>query len=423
MRILVLSNLYPPHYVGGYELRCRDITEALHARGHTVQVLTSDHTTDNLGVCTAPGYAIERSLRIHGFFGHRWLGIRELRSLEMHNNAALIAAVRGFKPDVVHVWNLGGISKSLVLTLQRLGIPTVFDVSDHWIARSLVGDVWLDWWDRKRTSPSTRVLRAFWNLTGRRKAWDQQAPTNPLRHLRFQRIYFCSSRLREITVNAGYDVQHGAVIHCPVNTEAYRGDVKPMNSPVKKLLYAGRLSEDKGIFTALQAMRIVKNQLDVTLHVYGKGDPEYVSMLKGYVASHELPVTFHSATPEQMPEVYRSHDALLFTSEWEEPFALTPLEAMASGLPVIGTMTGGSAELFKDRENALTYNASEAHQLARCIARLADEPILRQQIAIEGQRLVHEQFNLPAITTQIESYLEESLRIWKPAQLPHYLAV
>ena len=43
MKILVLTNLYPPHYVGGYELHCQTVVEALRARGHVVQVLTSDH--------------------------------------------------------------------------------------------------------------------------------------------------------------------------------------------------------------------------------------------------------------------------------------------------------------------------------------------------------------------------------------------
>ena len=63
-------------------------------------------------------------------------------------------------------------------------------------------------------------------------------------------------------------------------------------------------------------------------------------------------------------DVYRQHDALLFTSEWEEPFALTPLEAMACGLPVIGTTTGGSKELFRCGSNALTYTAGNHHELA-----------------------------------------------------------
>jgi len=422
MRILVLTNLYPPHYVGGYELRCRDVSEALLQRGHEIQVLTSAHTVANAASASAPDYRIDRSLRLHGFFGHPWLGIRDLNNLEQQNNATLVSTINAFRPDVVHVWNLGGLSKSLALTLQRLGIPTVFDVSDHWIARSLAADVWLDWWNRDNASVSARIARSFWNVTGKRSAWHERAPTNPVHHLHFQRIYFCSRRLREITAQAGYDVQHAEVIHCPVDTEAFHGQVKPAAQPLKKLLYAGRLSEDKGIFTALQAMRIVKDQLACELHVYGKGDPEYVAMLKGYVATNDLPVSFHSATPEEMPEVYRSHDALLFTSEWEEPFALTPLEAMASGLPVIGTMTGGSAELFEHGKNALTYTVGNSVELAQNIFRLARDPKLREQIATRGQSQVHSHFKLPDIVVQIERYLEKTLNQWHQPQLPHYLA-
>ena len=44
MKILVVTNLYPPHHVGGYELGCRDVVEKLRARGHTVRVLTDRGT-------------------------------------------------------------------------------------------------------------------------------------------------------------------------------------------------------------------------------------------------------------------------------------------------------------------------------------------------------------------------------------------
>ena len=43
MRILIVSNLYPPHYEGGYEVRCAQVAEALTRAGHDVCVLTSRH--------------------------------------------------------------------------------------------------------------------------------------------------------------------------------------------------------------------------------------------------------------------------------------------------------------------------------------------------------------------------------------------
>lgn len=418
MKILVVSNLYPPHYVGGYELRCQHITEGLRQRGHDVQVLTSNHGL--VAGATPPAEdRVERTLRVHGFFGHPWLGIGALRELEFHNNNVLRTAVERFQPDVIHVWNLGGISKSLIFTLARLGRPTAYDISDHWIARSLQADVWLDWWNRPNPSGSARVLRTAWSLLGRRAAWDRVAPTNGVRQVRFPRIYFCSGALRELTRSKGYDVGHGSVIYCPVDRKRFHGEPVAADRGLKRLLWVGRLAEDKGILTALKAMRSVQGKFAGKLCVYGKGDADYVAMLHRFVAEHALPVEFSSASAADMPQVYRSHDALVFTSEWEEPFALTPLEAMASGIPVIGTLTGGSIELLRHRENALTYKAGDAEELASRILELDSEPALRERMA----RTAHAEmarYDQPVITDQIESFLVETVKGWKPAAPPRY---
>jgi glycogen synthase len=411
MKILVISNLYPPHYVGGYELRCQKVVDALRKRGHAVEVLTSNHGLS--GAVQKPAEAgIQRELRIHGFFGHPWLGIGPLRELEFHNNQAVRKAVERFRPDVIHVWNLGGISKSIIFTLARLGLPTVYDISDHWIARSLVGDVWLRWWNRPDAPLRHRILRAAWTALGKRRTWGEIAPTNPVESLRFPRMYFCSQALRDLTVAAGYPVGHGTVIYCPVDTQRFNGTPVPAERPLKKLLYVGRLAEDKGVMTALKAMREVKGRFGGALYVYGKGDADYTRLLTEYVTEHQLPVHFASASAAEMPAVYQNHDALVFTSEWEEPFALTPLEAMASGLPVIGTTTGGSRELLRHEQNALTYPAGEATRLAEQILRLDSDPTLRASLAKAGHAEIG-RYAEPVIVGQIETYLEETRRDWK----------
>lgn len=407
MKILVVTNLYPPHYIGGYELRCETITNALRARGHDVQVLTSNHGLKEGASSAEPG--VERSLRVHGFYGHPWLGIGSLRDLEFHNHRVLRDAITRFRPDVVHVWNLGGISKSLTLTLQRLGVPTVYDVSDHWIARSLVGDVWLRWWNRQDAPLPHRLLRALWTATGARKRWDQLAPTNPISDIRFSRIYFCSRALLEITRGKGYDVGHGAVIHCPVDIRRFHGEPRTAVTPMRKLLYVGRFSEDKGVLTALKAMALVRDQFPGELHLYGRGDADYEAELKRFAETEKLRVEFRSAKAAEMPDVYRSHDALLFTSEWEEPFALTPLEAMACGLPVIGTTTGGSIELLRHGDNALTYQAGDPAELARRILELEADANLRARLAQTGYAEVRERLNEELIVSQIETYLRETI--------------
>ncbi|OYW77335.1 MAG: hypothetical protein B7Z37_04630 [Verrucomicrobia bacterium 12-59-8] len=402
MKILTLTNLYPPFYVGGYELRCAAITEALRDRGHDICVLTSDHGLESEP--SPPNQShVRRQLRIHGYYGHPWLGLGQLQHLEAHNNNTLRAAIAEFQPDVVHVWCMNGLSKSLCLTLQQIGIPTVYDVSDHWILRSLKADVWLDWWNRQEGSLASKTQRALWSISGRRKALHRIAPTNPVSDLRFPRLYFTSARLRELTAEQGYDVKHGSVIHCPVDTGHFSGS--PVTRMPKNWLWVGRLAEDKGILTALRALTLLKERFLGELHVYGKGDAGYVAMLKQFAQDNALPVTWHCATPDQMPDVYRAHDALLFTSEWEEPFALTPLEAMSCGLPVIGTLTGGSRELFRHGENALTYTAGDAAHLAEQILLLQHDAKLRHSITEKGHHEVRERFAMKPIVDQVEEFL------------------
>ncbi|MCF7787302.1 MAG: glycosyltransferase family 4 protein [Prosthecobacter sp.] len=405
MKILVLTNLYPPHYVGAYELRCAAITEALRLRGHEVQVLTSNHGLQDNQPVLEPN--IERSLHLHGCYGHPWLKLRALKHLELHNNQTLRESLMVHQPDVVHVWSMDGLSKSLCLTLQRSAVPTVYNVSDNWISRSLTGDVWLNWWNRRQGSFASRIHRALWTLLGIRRRCDVIAPTNPISEIHFNRLYFSSARLRELTAVQGHKVQHGGVIHCPVDTKHFQGT--PVTRPPRNWLWVGRLAEDKGILTALRALLLIKNSFAGELHVYGKGDDAYVTMLKNFAAGNSLPVSWHSATPAEMPDVYRAHDALLFTSECEEPFALTPLEAMACGLPVIGTMTGDRRELFRHGQNAVTYDAGAATQLAERILLLQTEDHLRTNIAQTGHKEAHERFAMAPIVAQVEECLRESL--------------
>jgi len=411
VRILVLTNLYPPHHIGGYELICQTVVETLWERGHFVPILTSNHVVDSARLHPdSPG--VERLLRIHGLYGHPWRGICPLRHIERHNNQVLRSALQRHHPELVYVWNMGGLSKSMLLTLQNSGIPTVYYLSDHWIARGLASDVWLRWWNRTDAPWLQRLVRRACRWTGARRHWDALAPTRNISQIRFRRIYFCSRALLELTARAGYDVSHGEVIYCPVHLRYFERAPRPLRQPIRRLLYVGRLAEDKGVLTALRALTHLSGKLPVELSLFGRGDADYVGRLKSFAADHHLQVNFQNAELDQMPDVYQDLDLLLFTSEWAEPFALTPLEAMACGLPVIGTTTGGSAELFRPRENALTYAAGNAEELARRILEFNADFSLRSRCRQTALLEARSRYAAPVVVDQIEAYLRETVRTW-----------
>lgn len=408
MKILVITNLYPPHEIGGYEIRCRDICERLASSGHEIQVLTSDHYVP--GRIGLPEPTISRRLKINGMYGNPWLPIHQLYALERHNHLVLQEEIAKFGPDLIHIWNMGGISKSLLLRLEQGEIPLVYDVSDHWIARSLRADVWLSWWNAPG-SPARGLLRGVLGLLGIRKLLDRTIPTHSWDRLKFERIYFCSAFMRDFTAAMDWPVTHASIIHCGIGTAAFA--VKTDHARFEKLLWVGRLSADKDPLTAVRALAAAHRagHTHLTLDLFGHGEDAYLASIDAEIAALGLSGSVHRrlAPAAEMRQLYSRYDALLFTSHWGEPFALTPLEAMASGLPVITSLDGGQPELARHGLNCLVAAAADPGLYAVRIAELGASQELREALAATGLDEVRNRFDLEPITRQIEAFLLASL--------------
>jgi glycosyltransferase involved in cell wall biosynthesis len=103
--------------------------------------------------------------------------------------------------------------------------------------------------------------------------------------------------------------------------------------------------------------------------------------------------------------LYAQYDALLFTSNWGEPFALTPLEAMSAGLPVITSLDGGQAELARHRENCLVAAAAQPETYARCVDELAESEDLRRDLGRTELREARECYDCEVVFQQMEKFL------------------
>jgi glycosyltransferase involved in cell wall biosynthesis len=98
---------------------------------------------------------------------------------------------------------------------------------------------------------------------------------------------------------------------------------------------------------------------------------------------------------------YAEHDILAFPSQWDEPFGLVPLEALACGLPVVATPTGGTPEAIVHEVTGLVVPAGDAAALAAALVRLAEQPGLAAALAEEGRRHVREAHAFPAFVERL----------------------
>jgi len=409
MKILVISNLYPPHGIGGYEERCQYTVDTLRARGHDVCVLTSNHQVADRDA--SGEHQVIRQLQVHGFYGHPWLPIHKLYRLEQNNQQVLKSTLEHFQPDLVHVWNMGGISKSLLHTLENGPRPLLYDISDHWMARSLKADVWLSWWNQPG-SWARKCFRNLAKLSGLKARLSKQVPTAPVSDLKFKQIYFCSHFMRDLSARSGYPVSHAAIIYCGVKTEAF--ERKLTFTAPRRFLWVGRLAEDKDPLTTIQGFIAARQQssLPLQLDLYGRGGPAYQSELEQVIQTAGLSdaIRISSVSHEAMRSLYAQYDAYIFSSNWGEPFALTPLEAMASQVPVIMCPDGGDAELLRDGDNAIGFEAGNANSLAEGIRRLLELPDAGKAMSERALKQVEAEFSLEVMCNHIEEQVIQAAK-------------
>jgi glycosyltransferase involved in cell wall biosynthesis len=236
--------------------------------------------------------------------------------------------------------------------------------------------------------------------------------------LKFEYPICVSKATRDILVQASIPVSNARIIYTGIDVDQYlngRGfQPQTLEAYGVNLLYAGRLSADKGVDTCLRAMARLKNDQckGVTLSVAGSGSAEYETHLREIVSQEGLDdkVTFLGQVPtESIPSLLQEFDVMLVPSTWPEPFARTVLEGMASGLAVVATPMGGTGEIVRDGENGLLFAPDDADELALKIAGLAADQALRRRLASAGQQTVREQFTVSRMMDEYESYLWERI--------------
>lgn len=401
MKILVVTNFYPPHYLGGYELGCRDVVEGLRSLGHEVHVLTST-------------YGVDRP--VEGDRVYRWLKtdyeqiakgrdpaerLPDLVKKEFTNRRAFTRLGTMLKPDLVYLWNMKHISVSIARAAERMGYPVCYFVSDYWLSE-WEQDSWQALRDRR---PKRLSRRLVWN--GLSFALERMGVLSEI-SLQLRHVQFCSGFLAEATRRAGKHAVEPEVIHWGVDTRTYREGKEGKNA--KRLLFVGQLITIKGVHTAVEAFHIVKQRPgfeDATLTI--AGGPDYGSQVARQIVALglEKDVRLTGLIPrDRLPQLYREHGTLLFSSLWDEPFSITLLEAMASGMAVVGTRTGGSPEILVDGENALVFAKGDAQDCAAKVERLAIDRELFDRIRVNARHTVQSRHTIEDMVRKVDRSLK-----------------
>ena len=361
MRVCLVSNLYPPDVLGGAEIVVGRLAKGLQAAGHEVTVVSTAPRA-RAGWDTVDGVRVRRL----GPANVYWAGdaprrasiLKPLWHLVDLWNPVMYQRLRALlvaeRPDVVHTHNLGGFSAAAWSATSATGLPLVHTPHDH--SLTCVRAV--------RMTRSGRVcgrqcapcaLRSGWLERLSRAVDAVAAPARFVLERHLELGFFP----RAHTAIVPWGAPPLAVATGP----SQRDDEKPV-----RFLFIGSLQPHKGIGVALEAFRQAPDAR-ASLDIAGAGTMADACLA---AASRDPRIRFHGfVTGQEKDRLLGSADALLFPSLCWEAVGLVMLEALAHGVPVIASRTGGIPEFIEDGRTGFLVEPGDVAALATHIQRLA----------------------------------------------------
>ncbi len=411
MKILFLSNLYPPNIVGGYERICFEVASGLSARGHQVRVLTSDYGGK---VEDFPGQIVERTLKLFATEGDIYQPFNctpEQRvAMNIHNIETLTRAIEEFEPHLIFVWNLFFFDPSLLDTIKRIKQPLVYLLTDNWLISFLNPSFLQDYFIQRVFNNQSSLELLYFNTKRWLRSWRKPKlllPGHAIFPSRFMRDLYTEADL-------GFDsktiIYHGVDLsNYPENDFSNR--TRLLQDGELRLLVAGRIVQIKGIHTVIAALpSIIRELPDLKVKLTVRGDDRdrpYMERLQAQVAQLGLESAIEVAKPVAQNELFnlfQNHDIYLFPSLYE-PFALTLIQALAAGIPTIASSAGGNIEIVQHMQTGLLFPPAHTQKLAEAVVQLTAKGRLRQSIS-EKARNVARHYTSARMVGEVEQLLK-----------------
>ncbi len=205
------------------------------------------------------------------------------------------------------------------------------------------------------------------------------------------------------------------VIRNPIDTSIFHPLEKKDSSYPLRLLFAGRLEKRKGLDVLVElAGRLFKEVKNIVLTFAGsesgKEGARYRQALSEAAGENRHRMEFLGSRPRsELPFIYRSSDIFVIPSLFENAPG-TLLEAMASGLPCLGSDTGGISEIIDDGLTGLLFRKNDSSQLLDKIILLVSDKNKRITLGANAREKILQEYDPKIIANKMVEYYSGLLK-------------
>ena len=330
----------------------------------------------------------------------------------LYNRSAYRLAERAlheFRPDVVHVHNIQGqISPSVLLPFRKQAVPIVQTLHDyrllcpaiHFLSQGKVCEACKG---KKYYQCALKRCRKGELVRSSVAALGSYVSDYFYQYDRMISAYIAPSEfMRAKMIAYGYTSEK---IHVLPN--AYFETVPvPQGRPREHILFAGRLSPEKGIDLLVQAAK----GLDAAVVIAGDGpEREHLQALAGKIGAGNVSFPgFLNAT--DLNRLYQTALVTVLPSRWYENGPLVILESYANATPMVGARIGAIPEFVTEGKTGFLFTPEDAADLHLVLENSIHQPGLLQQMGTSALADVAAKYSPAAYLEGLEDILSKVVK-------------
>ena len=306
------------------------------------------------------------------------------------NHRQVRRAIAAFKPDLIYAFSVDGIGYQVHHDASVSGIPLVTVAGDTWLGQAWRNLPHFDPWIALANAQHSQGLQAWVKraLGGLGRRAGLYTGTRPVAA---HPVHAISTFLLDDLRAAGMPLDERSIlIRCPLDAAFVDAQGRPVGrppgrQPTLRTLFISRMQMLKGPDTAIRALALaVAAGADVTLTFAGIGADAMQQSLDRLAANMGVASRVswtRAGDAATLVDTYRAHDVFLFPSRIIEGLGIVCLEAMACGLPVLGTDTGGQTDLILDGQTGFRFKPDDDQRLGALLVRLARDRDLLERLS------------------------------------------
>ena len=380
IKILFISDIYPPYIKGGAEISTSLIIQNLNKEEYTTTLLTSRVITDLPD--KENGVQYKKKLIIPFLFEevNKPYIFRFVPNLSYHiyNFIYTFLLILRNNYDLIHCVPLSYATLPTLIAALIMSKPLVVDVRGYLFTPNYL------------RFENTTIKTPFYKKIG--NLYQNFCYFIFLRIIKFLLVYkknvniiALSKHMQSILIAEGFPSNKIQVIY-----NISQKINKPTNNNRRKngIVFAGVLEETKGIWDAIKGFEKIENS-KIIFHILGEGSQ--FSKIQQYISKKNIQnIILHGKVDnDTVIEFYQQNRVILAPSVWPEPFGRFIQEASITRTPIITTNTGGIGEYIKDKITGLIVQPGHPSQITLAIKLLLEDNNLYYEISNNLERMAY----------------------------------